>query len=120
MHAEVCEAWEKRAWQTMWEAAAEESEMAIGYGSVHKNGTPTITVVCDGSWANRSYRGGGNYNSLSGVAAIVGLKTVKKIIFGSEEQILLCARGVRIKVKQYLLILAIKIGTVRLLAWNQL
>lgn len=43
-----------------------------------RNGTPLITVICDGSWPKRSYRN--NYNSLSGAAIIVGYET-KKVLF---------------------------------------
>ncbi|XP_031330713.1 uncharacterized protein LOC116161496 [Photinus pyralis] len=80
IHSEICTAWEDLAWKSMKEAAEEEKMIALQCGSVDVNGTPMITVVGDGSWAKRSYRGTGNYNSLSGTAAIVGLKS-KKILY---------------------------------------
>ncbi|KAK5648190.1 hypothetical protein RI129_003082 [Pyrocoelia pectoralis] len=66
----------------MKEAGQEEAKMAIESNSVDMNGTPMISVVCDGSWAKRSYRGGGNYNSLSGVATIIGVKSGKVLYLG--------------------------------------
>ncbi|XP_046391775.1 uncharacterized protein LOC124160096 [Ischnura elegans] len=66
------------AWEEMKKAAMEESELAIKANEVDKDGIPLITVVCDGSWAKRSYCT--NYNSLSGVACIVGFRS-KKVIF---------------------------------------
>lgn len=82
LHAKVCKAWEDEAWQSMKIAAEEEKKIAIENGSVSDSGVPMITVVCDGSWAKRSYRGGGNYNSLSGVAVIAGVKTGKILYLG--------------------------------------
>lgn len=56
------------AWEQIKSAAKEEADIAIEKGEIDKDGIPMITVVCDGSWAKRSYRT--NYNSLSGVVRI--------------------------------------------------
>ncbi|KAG5869840.1 hypothetical protein JTB14_007474 [Gonioctena quinquepunctata] len=69
----LADLWEDTAMEKMAEAAEEEKHLAIQCGDVTTDGLPSITVVCDGVWAERSYRS--NYNSLSGAAAIVGFKT---------------------------------------------
>ncbi|XP_046395536.1 uncharacterized protein LOC124162886 [Ischnura elegans] len=66
------------AWDLMKKASEQEAELAIQAGEIDKNGVPLITVVADGSWGRRSYKT--NYNSLSGVACIVGYRT-KKVLF---------------------------------------
>lgn len=66
------------ALESMYQAGVEEKEIAIAKGNVDPDGIPFITVVVDGSWAKRSYRT--NYNSLSGVACIIGFET-KKVLF---------------------------------------
>lgn len=45
------------------------------------DGIPCIPVVVDASWGKRSYRGSG-YNSLSGVACIMGYETRKVLFLG--------------------------------------
>ncbi|KAK5648354.1 hypothetical protein RI129_003246 [Pyrocoelia pectoralis] len=93
-HETACNAWESLAWETMKEAAKEESLIAIQSGSVDEDGIPMITVVCDGSWAKRSYRGGGNYNSLSGTAAIIGFNTKKILYIGIKNKYcIICQRA---------------------------
>ncbi|KAK4881945.1 hypothetical protein RN001_005264 [Aquatica leii] len=77
-HDKVCHAWEDKSLETMAKAAKEERELAIAAGEISSDGIPLITVVCDGSWAKRSYRC--NYTSLSGLADIVGYRT-KKVSF---------------------------------------
>lgn len=76
----VSDAWEAASLDSIIEAGLEERRLAIENGDVTENGTATITVLCDGSWAKRSYRT--NYNSLSGAAAIVGYKTKKVLYLG--------------------------------------
>lgn len=71
---------EETALQLMCEAAEEEKKIALKAGNVDKDGTPVIKVVCDGSWAKRSYRT--NFTSLSGVAAIIGYNTKKVLYMG--------------------------------------
>ncbi|XP_046144009.1 uncharacterized protein LOC123988344 [Osmia bicornis bicornis] len=57
-----------------------EKELAIARGDILPGcNIPWIPVVADGSWMKRSYRGG-DYNSLSGVGAIVGYHT-KKVLY---------------------------------------
>lgn len=75
---EIVDIWESAALDNMKSAAMEEKKLAIEAGDVDCNGTPTITVVCDGSWAKRSHKT--NYSSLSGTAAIIGFRT-KKVLF---------------------------------------
>lgn len=61
-HNFVCNAWGKVALESMNAAAKEEAELSVAAGSVSKDGVPMITVFADGSWAKRSYRGGGSYS----------------------------------------------------------
>ncbi|XP_039299422.1 uncharacterized protein LOC120355163 [Nilaparvata lugens] len=76
----------------MEEAAKEEIRIAVEEGSVTPDGTPILTVIADGGWAKRSYRS--NYNSLSGVAAIVGSHTKKVIFMGVRNKYCtICARA---------------------------
>lgn len=74
----IADLWEETAIEEMAKAAEEEKHLAIQCGDVTTDGTPLITVVCDGVWAKRSYRS--NYKSFSGAAAIVGFKT-RKVLF---------------------------------------
>lgn len=60
------------------EALAEEIRLAIESGDVDSAGNALIAVEFDGSWEKRSYTN--NFSSLSGCAAIIGLRT-KKIIY---------------------------------------
>lgn len=53
----------------------EEIRIARETGQVDSAGNALITVEFDGSWGKRSY--GKNYSSLSGCAAIIGLRTNK-------------------------------------------
>lgn len=68
----------KNAFEKMQDAVEEEKRLAIEEGNVGPDGVPEITVVCDGTWAKRSYRT--NYNSLSGAAAIIEIRT-RKVLF---------------------------------------
>lgn len=69
------------ALESMYQAGLEEKELAIKNGHVDKDGVPYITVVADASWGKRSYRTS-NYNSLSGVACIIGFETQKVLFLG--------------------------------------
>lgn len=60
------------------EALAEEIRLAIEANDVDSAGNALIAVEFDGSWEKRSY--GKTFSSLSGCAAIIGLRT-KKIIY---------------------------------------
>lgn len=60
------------------EALNEEIRLAIEYNEVDSAGNALIAVEFDGSWGKRSYRN--NFSSLSGCAAILGLRT-KKILY---------------------------------------
>ncbi|KAK4882229.1 hypothetical protein RN001_005548 [Aquatica leii] len=59
----------------MNKAAKEEAKLAVELEEVDDQGCPNIAVVTDGAWSKRSYRT--NYNALSGVACILGLRTKK-------------------------------------------
>lgn len=59
------------------EALQEEIRLAKECGEVDSAGNALITVEFDGSWGKRSY--GKNYSSLSGCAAIIGIRTGKII-----------------------------------------
>ncbi|XP_039300848.1 uncharacterized protein LOC120356095, partial [Nilaparvata lugens] len=75
----------------MRKAAEEEIRLAKERGDVNNEGVPLLTVVADGSWAKRSYRR--NYNSLSGMAAIVGYHTRQVLYFGVKNKYCLtCTR----------------------------
>ncbi|XP_076685833.1 uncharacterized protein LOC143377909 [Andrena cerasifolii] len=77
---DLIDALEVAAQREMQDAGKEEKELAISRGDVHaESNLPFIPVVADGSWMKRSYRGG-DYNSLSGVGAIVGYHT-KKVLY---------------------------------------
>ncbi|ODM89855.1 hypothetical protein Ocin01_16827 [Orchesella cincta] len=74
--------------KSLKEAGDEERRLAVEAGDFVsiKNGDeemkcPAIKVVCDGSWSKRSY--GHSYNSKSGNAAIIGVRT-KKVLFVGE------------------------------------
>nr|XP_034194696.1 uncharacterized protein LOC117610952 [Osmia lignaria]XP_034194697.1 uncharacterized protein LOC117610952 [Osmia lignaria] len=77
---DIIDGFEVAAQQEMEEAGKEERELAIARGDVLAGyNIPWIPVVADGSWMRRSYRGG-DYNSLSGVGAIVGYHT-RKVLY---------------------------------------
>lgn len=48
-------------------AGLEEKRLAIENGEIDSQGRPTITVIADGAWSQRSYKT--NYNALSGVVS---------------------------------------------------
>ncbi|CAG9763450.1 unnamed protein product [Ceutorhynchus assimilis] len=64
----------------MENAAAKEAELALEEGDVDENGITCITVVTDGAWAKRSYNV--NYDSMSGVACIIGYRTGNLLFLG--------------------------------------
>ncbi|KAJ8673527.1 hypothetical protein QAD02_005437 [Eretmocerus hayati] len=66
--------------ESMKLAIEEEKRLAILNGDVI-NGIPFITVIVDGSWGKRSYKSG-QYDSLSGCAAIIGARTKKVLYVG--------------------------------------
>lgn len=43
-----------------------EKAIAIKRGNVTKDGIPWVTVIIDGAWSKRSYKGG-RYDALSGL-----------------------------------------------------
>lgn len=72
--------WCKLAKQSAREALDEEIELALAAGDVDSKGNALIAVICDGGWGKRSY--GKKFNSLSGCAVLVGVRTKKVIFFG--------------------------------------
>ncbi|XP_011684750.1 PREDICTED: venom prothrombin activator nigrarin-D-like [Wasmannia auropunctata] len=75
----VLDEFEKTALENMKEAGEIEKQLALESDEII-NGIPYITVVADGCWAKRSY--GTNYDSLSGVGAIIGYRTRKVLFVG--------------------------------------
>ena len=71
---------EQTAHESMNEAAAMESELAIMEGDTIDE-ILHITVQADGSWLKRSYKSG-KFDSLSGCAAIIGCRMKKVLYFG--------------------------------------
>ncbi|KAL4085345.1 hypothetical protein QTP88_027204 [Uroleucon formosanum] len=94
-HERICKGYEETALDSMKEAAKVEAELAIAEGNVDVDGTPLVAVVADGSWCKRSYRT--MYNSLSGMAALVGYRT-KKVLFMAVKN-KFCATCVRTKIE---------------------
>lgn len=71
---------EKASLIEMQNAAREEIEIAKAENKLGPDGVPEIMVVCDGTWAKRSYRK--KYSSKSGAAVIIGFKTQKVLYLG--------------------------------------
>ncbi|XP_039296223.1 uncharacterized protein LOC111043599 isoform X2 [Nilaparvata lugens] len=94
-HDRVADAWKETAERSMEMAAEEKKHEAIKRGDVDADGVPLLMVVADGCWAKRSYRT--NYNSLSGVAAIVGYHTKKVLYVGVKNKYCtICVRAERL------------------------
>lgn len=72
--------WWNLAQQSALEALYEEIELAKSIGSVDSKGNALIAVICDGGWGKRSY--GKAFNSLSGCAVLIGVRTKKVLFFG--------------------------------------
>lgn len=90
-HDQICDIYNRAATESMAKAAEEEAILARENGEVDSEGYPTIAVVADGAWCKRSYRS--NYNALSGVACIVGLRTKKLLYMAVKNKYcLICAR----------------------------
>lgn len=71
--------WWKLAKQSALDALYEEIELAKSIGSVDSMGNALIAVICDGGWGKRSY--GKAFNSLSGCAVLIGVRTKKVVYF---------------------------------------
>lgn len=67
------EDWYTLAKQESLKALLKEIELAKASGNVDSKGNALIRVITDGSWGKRSY--GRFFSSLSGCAAIIGLRT---------------------------------------------
>jgi len=72
--------WYVLAKESSIDALQEEIDMSIASGDVDAKGNALITVICDGGWGERSY--GKKFNSLSGCAVLVGVRTNKVVYFG--------------------------------------
>lgn len=76
--------WDDVARQSALDALYEEIEIAKALNLVDANGNALIIVICDGGWGKRSY--GKAFNSLSGCAVLIGLRTGKVIYFGTRNK----------------------------------
>lgn len=76
--------WFSAAKESALMALHEEIELAKAIGSVDSKGNALIVVVCDGGWGKRSY--GKAFNSLSGCAVLIGLRTKKVIFYGTRNK----------------------------------
>ena len=118
-HGIVSDNFHDVAWKLMSEAAVEEARIARAKGEVDKDGIPCITVVADAAWAKRSYKT--KYDSLSGVAVIVGYET-KILLLVFEISIVRFARDIRAirspKVRANINVL--EIGRDQVLRWNRM
>lgn len=72
--------WHNFAQQSALDALYEEIALARTIGSIDSYGNALIPVICDGGWGKRSYRKA--FNSLSGCAVLVGLRTGKIVYYG--------------------------------------
>lgn len=72
--------WYDLAKKSAQEALQEEIDLAIDAGEVDSKGNALLSVICDGGWGKRSY--GKKFNSLSGCAVLVGVRTKKVLYFG--------------------------------------
>lgn len=72
--------WIRLAEEQSLEALYEEIELAIAAGDIDSKGNALIAVIADGGWGKRSY--GKKFNSLSGCAVLIGLRTKKIVFFG--------------------------------------
>lgn len=72
--------WWVLAKQLTMEALQEEVDLAIAAGDVDSKGNALIAVICDAGWGKRSY--GKKFNSLSGCAVLIGVRTKKIVFFG--------------------------------------
>lgn len=77
-------AWHGLAQKHAMDALFEEINQAVAAGDIDSEGNALITVICDGGWGKRSY--GKAFNSLSGCAALVGVRTKKVVYFGSRNK----------------------------------
>lgn len=76
--------WLSLAKKLALEALKEEIALAIAEGNVDSKGNALIAVICDGGWAKRSY--GKNFNSLSGCAVLIGVRTQNVVFFGTRNK----------------------------------
>ena len=64
--------WQERLDKDLIEAGKEELRLATAEGKFHE-GIPSISVIVDGGWSQRSHKHA--YNALGGVAIIIGART---------------------------------------------
>lgn len=76
--------WENLAKKCALDALNEEIKLATDIGDVDENGTALVAVIADGGWAKRSY--GKKFNSLSGCAVLIGVKTRKVVFYGTRSK----------------------------------
>lgn len=73
------EDWWYLAKKSALDALKKEIELAITNGLVDSAGNSRISVMVDGSWGKRAF--GSNMSSLSGCAALIGMRTRKIVYF---------------------------------------
>lgn len=76
--------WLSAASESTLDALYEEIEIAKALGMVDSDGNALIVVICDGGWGKRSY--GKAFNSLSGCAVLIGLRTKKVLFYGTRNK----------------------------------
>lgn len=76
--------WTALAKQSALNALNEEVLLATAAGDIDAKGNALIAVIADGGWAKRSY--GKKFNSLSGCAVLIGVRTKKVVFFGTRSK----------------------------------
>lgn len=76
--------WWTLAKEASREALEEEIRLAVEHGDVDSSGNALVVIVCDGSWAKRSYNT--NFTSLSGCAVMIGVRTKKVVYFDVKDK----------------------------------
>lgn len=76
--------WDNVARKSCLDALYEEIAIAEALNLVDANGNALIVVICDGGWGKRSY--GKAFNSLSGCAVLVGLRTGKIVYYDTRNK----------------------------------
>nr|XP_022903354.1 uncharacterized protein LOC111415749 isoform X2 [Onthophagus taurus] len=85
-------------WSEIEKAGKEEVQLAKENGDIDKFGVPLLTVIVDGAWSKRSYKT--NYNALSGVACIIGMRTKKIVFLGIRNKFcIICERATALNIE---------------------
>lgn len=76
--------WEALAKKSAVNSLKEEVELAAAAGEIDVKGNALVAVIADGGWAKRSY--GKKFNSLSGCAVLIGVRTKKVVFYGTRSK----------------------------------